>query len=198
MQQMKVFGIGISRTGTTSLNKALRRLGYNTIHAPLSIIQLVNGKVVLNERAVRRYEALTDSTVAFMYKELDAAFPHSKFILTVRDVERWLVSMRRVRKVRPLVRLLPKTHRLFVDAFGEDYLRDEGAMRQAFLRHSREVCAHFTGRDDLLVMDFAAGDGWEKLCNFLGRRVPGEPFPHHNNQTVIDFGNGWDLLRGLV
>ncbi len=105
----KVFGIGISRTGTTSLSKALRRLGYDTIHAPLSIIKRVDGRIVLNEEAVRRYEALTDSTVAFMYKELDAAFPGANFILTVRDVEKWLLSMRRVRKVRPLVRLIPKT-----------------------------------------------------------------------------------------
>jgi hypothetical protein len=25
-----------------------------------------------------------------------------------------------------------------------------------------------------------SGDGWEKLCGFLKRAVPKEPFPHEN------------------
>lgn len=194
----KVFGIGISRTGTTSLSKALRRLGYDTIHAPLSIIKRVDGRIVLNQEAVRRYEALTDSTVAFMYKELDAAFPGSKFVLTVRDVEKWILSMRRVRKVRPIVRLIPKTHQLFSEVFGERYLHDEAAMRAAFLRHTSNVQAYFQKRGNLLVMDFAAGDGWEKLCRFLGRPVPAAPFPHNNNKSIVTFSNAWDIVRSLA
>lgn len=194
----KVLGIGISRTGTTSLSKALRRLGYDTIHAPLSIITRVDGRIALNEDAVMRYEALTDSTVAFMYKELDAAFPGSKFILTVRDVEKWLVSMRRVRKVYPIMRMIPKAAQLFHEAFGDDYPYDEDAMRAKFHRHSKEVRAHFEGRNDLLVMDFAAGDGWEKLCRFLGRPVPDAPFPHHNKKTLVTFSNAWDIVRGFA
>ena len=35
-------------------------------------------------------------------------------------------------------------------------------------------------RPRLLEMDIAAGDGWEKLCAFLGRDVPDQPFPHLN------------------
>ena len=32
--------------------------------------------------------------------------------------------------------------------------------------------------DRLLVMDIPAGDGWEKLCPFLGVPIPDAPFPH--------------------
>lgn len=194
----KVFGIGISRTGTTSLSKALRRLGYDSIHAPLCVIKRVDGRIVLNKEAVMRYEALADITVAFMYKELDAAFPGAKFILTVRDVEKWLLSMRRVRKVRPIIHLIPKVHQLFSEAFGEHYLYDEDAMRAAFLRHTNEVQDHFKGRSNLLVMDFAAGDGWEKLCHFLSQPVPDESFPHNNNKSLVTVSNAWDIMRGLA
>jgi Sulfotransferase domain len=194
----KVFGIGISRTGTTSLSKALHRLGYDTIHAPLSIIKRANGRVVLNEKAVMRYEAMTDSTVAFMYKELDAAFPGSKFVLTVRDVENWILSMRRVRKVYPILLMIPKVSQLFHEAFGDGYPNDEAAMRAKFIRHIQEVRAHFEGRNDLLVMDFAAGDGWEKLCRFLGRPVPDVTFPHNNKKSLVTFSNAWDLIRGIA
>jgi hypothetical protein len=29
-------------------------------------------------------------------------------------------------------------------------------------------------------MDITAGDGWEKLCGFLGMPVPDAPFPHEH------------------
>lgn len=194
----KVFGIGISRTGTTSLTAALRCLGYNTIHAPLSIIKRRNGKFTLNTKAVMRYEALTDSTVAYLYKELDEAFPRAKFILTIRDVDRWLLSMRHVRRIYPILRLNPKISQLCHEALGDGCLNDEEAMRSRFLQHNQEVVAYFAGRDDLLVMDITEGDGWSKICNFLERPVPDMPFPHHNRNTIASWNNLWDTLRGLV
>lgn len=42
---------------------------------------------------------------------------------------------------------------------------------------------HFKDRqNDLLVVDFTQGAGWEELCGFLGRDVPDIPFPHANNK----------------
>jgi hypothetical protein len=32
--------------------------------------------------------------------------------------------------------------------------------------------------DDLLVMNICAGEGWEKLCPFLGLAIPKVKFPH--------------------
>lgn len=43
---MKVFGIGLSRTGTYSLSKALDVLGFYTIHYPIdptTLLALFNG-----------------------------------------------------------------------------------------------------------------------------------------------------------
>jgi hypothetical protein len=32
-------------------------------------------------------------------------------------------------------------------------------------------------------MDFSKGDGWAKLCEFLGiKKVPSRPFPHKNSK----------------
>jgi hypothetical protein len=43
------------------------------------------------------------------------------------------------------------------------------------------VIDYFRGRPhDLLVIDWEAGHGWPELCRFLGRDVPGEPFPREN------------------
>jgi hypothetical protein len=35
-------------------------------------------------------------------------------------------------------------------------------------------------RTRLLEFDMFAGDGWEKLCAFVGRQAPSEPFPWEN------------------
>lgn len=42
---------------------------------------------------------------------------------------------------------------------------------------------HFKDRpDDLLVVDFTQGAGWNELCEFLGHPVPDAPFPHANDK----------------
>jgi hypothetical protein len=40
------------------------------------------------------------------------------------------------------------------------------------------VREHFADRPgDLLVLDITAGEGWDRLCPFLGLPEPGVPFP---------------------
>ena len=75
----KVFGIGLSKTGTTSLSAALAILGYRSKHFP-------------KDEDFARYDAFSDITVAMKFKTLDRFFPGSQFIYTVRDEPAWLAS----------------------------------------------------------------------------------------------------------
>ena len=52
MTSAKIFGIGLSKTGTSSLSEALEILGYSTVHFPRSLSEIAY------------YDAATDSTVA--------------------------------------------------------------------------------------------------------------------------------------
>ena len=61
-----VWGIGLTRTGTTSLNRALQILGYAAVHYP-TIYTLLHEPL----------EAATDEPVAVTYKYLD--YPLSRF-----------------------------------------------------------------------------------------------------------------------
>jgi hypothetical protein len=50
-----------------------------------------------------------------------------------------------------------------------------------FNAHNDGVQAYFKDRpQDLLVMTLAGGDGWERLCPFLGTKTLTTPFPHAN------------------
>jgi hypothetical protein len=91
----KVFGIGLSRTGTKSLHQALRILGYRSDHFSTHLLTLAQGELGLDWSSVRDYDALTDVTAARFYRELDARFPGARFILTVREPQAWLRSCAR-------------------------------------------------------------------------------------------------------
>src|SRR5688572_13581789 len=89
----KVFGLGLSKTGTTSLGGALNLLGIETIHYPhdqKTYHDLRNGNYRLS--ILEEYQGAVDIPVAPYYAQLDTIYPDSKFILTVRDKDSWLTS----------------------------------------------------------------------------------------------------------
>ena len=47
-------------------------------------------------------------------------------------------------------------------------------------RHADDVRAYFRGADNFLEVNICGGEGWERLCPFLGKPTPDEPFPKTN------------------
>ena len=85
----KIFCIGLSRTGTTSLHRILLDLGLRSVH----FCDFLNGdKPDFNK--CREFDALGDTPVPLLYEELDFRFPDSKFIITIRQKPKWLKSMK--------------------------------------------------------------------------------------------------------
>jgi Sulfotransferase domain len=144
MRRSKIFGIGLSRTGTTSLTEALKILGFTAIHYPTSL------------QEIELYDAATDLPVADAFEMLDGKFPGSKFIYTVRERQRWLESCRRhwtlkQEKIdctkRELRQRLYGTVNFDLDLFA-----------QAYDRHESRVLSYFVWRPyDLLVLDIFRG-----------------------------------------
>jgi hypothetical protein len=172
-----IFGIGLSKTGTTSLFVALDRLGYRAgTYRHLRGLGLegwFRGDFSIDY--LGEYDALTDLPVAVYYPELDRRYPGSKFILTIRDMDSWLESARIHFSRRP------------TSAFGRDVRLaaygvvgfDRDRYRYVYETHVRNVAWYFRDRPDaLLTLDVVAGEGWDKLCPFLNRDVPLEPFPN--------------------
>ena len=192
----KVFGIGLSRTGTTSLTEALRALGYKAVHCPLSIVAFNGSGLKLNTAIVDQFDAFTDSPVARVYRELDQAYPGSKFILTTRPLDKWMSSMRRMRASFTLLMALPKVRQLAHD-LGTASFRDERALANGFLNHNRSVREYFGPRigKDLLVLDVSAADAWERMCRFLGHETAQRAFPHYNRGYGTTLVNMRDLIR---
>jgi hypothetical protein len=60
--------------------------------------------------------------------------------------------------------------------------------KAAYDAYERRVLAFFTGEREkcLLRIDVTAGEGWSKLCAFLGRDPPPKPFPWSNRARPAD------------
>jgi hypothetical protein len=176
MTRRKVFCVGLGKTGTTSLKEALRMLGYRTIRLPLEW------------QGITDFDAALPGVSAAMYRELDKAFPGSRFILTVRDVDGWLKSIERDmgRKQDVQRDRADERNRMLEMLYGSPKF-DRERFWQAFHDHQAGVRSYFEGRpDDLLVLDVTRSSGWDDLCSFLEEPVPAEPFPFVNKASELD------------
>lgn len=174
----KVFEVGSPKTGTSSLNLALKALGVRTKGYDRHLyLQCLEGDFEETFAMVERFDAFEDGPWHDfdLYKEFDTRFPGSKFILLERDIDDWIKSHenhfsadKRARGVAPI----------------QDYDSEREKIIAAHQQKYADVKAYFADRPgDLLVMDISAGEGWEKLCPFLGFDVPDKPFPFGNKTT---------------
>lgn len=169
----KLFGIGMPKTGTSSLANACSLLGLSSLHFPdLGKIQEV--------------DMANDLPVTAHYKKLDGLFPNSKFILTVRDQDSWEKSFSEHIKIQNHIkrgREISKYHPAFihrVKLYGTHVLTLDVVI-ETRRKHEQDVLEYFKKRkDDLLIMDIAGGDSWSMLCSFIDFQIPSHPFPHSN------------------
>jgi Sulfotransferase domain len=184
----RVFGIGLGKTGTSSLHQALELLGYRCLHSggvetAASVLRAIDESSPMLGYLDPELDAFTDVLPIRAYFHLaDVQCPGSKFILTVRDRDDWLESLRR--------HVERNQERKAAAALDGDFdLGPVDVERWAteYRRHEAVVRGYFAHRpDDLLVLDITAGDGWEPLCKFLDHPVPETPFPHENRfQNVV-------------
>lgn len=190
----RIFGIGLSRTGTTSLGRALELLGYECFHFQR------DGRIVdWPEFFVA--DAVIDTPVCVRFPSLYFAFPNSRFIYTTRDVSSWTSSMREFYRA--------DSPRELQDLWkGEAYWRGEegrksgweyhnalqyniiqyslyaqhDSWREAYQAYEERVEEFFDDKpaDRLLRLNVTGGEGWRKLCDFLDCDRPDRPFPHLN------------------
>jgi len=184
IKKHKVFVIGMFKTGTTSLGKALELLGYKTLHGPWWFTG-DNMKDSFNERPdiwklfedkikdmTKQYDAFQDFPWMYVYEDLIKWYPDAKFIYMTRNPIELAESERKMWErsgTRP-----------------EDILPAQTFINR-YEKHQKEVYRFFKGKDNFLEMSIIDdGDGWNKLCEFLGMSRPEIPFPNINkaNSTV--------------
>lgn len=175
----KYFGLGLSRTGTTSLSNAFRRLGFTHIAHLLPPPAWDR---------IADYDFANDLPICTRYPELDERFPGSRFVYNWREVESWLISCekleQRLLKQAPYYDWMKAYHS---ETYGAEYF-DENLWRAAHARHDEQVREFFQSRpDDLLIMNITEGDGYETLIPWIGWeniRFPWANATHRMNERA--------------
>lgn len=189
----RIFGIGMQRTATTSLDRAFKILGFDSLHWGTGEAARIWHEMQALGRSptLERFYAVSDNPMPLLYKQLDALYPGSKFILTIRDRDKWLASVERLwdpkhNPARWIWDKYPITNRIHKAIYGRTDFNAKVFLRR-YLDHNIEVLEYFRGREqDLLEIDIEAGDRWPELCEFLSVPVPPIPFPlvSHTSKEV--------------
>lgn len=200
----KIFGIGKNKTGTTSLYKAMKDLGFivaNQRKFELLIDDWAKRDFNRIIRACKSAQFFQD--IPFSYPDtceaLDKAFPNSKFILTIRDTpEQWYNSLTKFHAKKwgknnriPTKEDLQnagyikkgwawKINRYLYNTPEEDiYCRE--ILIQDYKRYNEGVMNYFKDRpEDLLILNVGEKGAYHKLCNFLNVPALQEEFPWEN------------------
>ncbi|KAI8140769.1 P-loop containing nucleoside triphosphate hydrolase protein [Fennellomyces sp. T-0311] len=209
MAPLKVIGAGVSRTGTDSLRTALNMLGYNTHHMRSMLAGDCHPELFIE--AFKHPEK--DADWDFIYEDYDAAvdcptftfidrlikyYPDAKVILTKRDADSWYKSV--LNTIYKFHELLPEDPQdyavqtrdmvktVFLNGSFQDMQKfkdDPETMKARYLAHNEWVIKTVPA-DRLLVLDLCDGITWDKICPFLGRPVPDEPYPHVNTTKSLN------------
>lgn len=177
---MKIFGIGLNKTGTTTLGVCLQQLGFRHSSFSLELLeQLAMGEIDPLLQHVRQHDSFEDWPYPLVFDRLDQNFPGSRFILSRRSSpERWFESLK-AHALRTDPRVGTRTRSL---AYGMAYPQlDPAAHLRRYRNHLQRVRSYFAGRPgDLLEVCWEEEASWEPLCAFLQRPVPALRFPHAN------------------
>lgn len=171
----KIFCIGFHKTGTTSLNSSLERLGYS-VTGPNGVMDpdISTNVYEMCYELAEKYDAFLDNPWPIVFKEMDKKYPESKFILTLRPVDAWY------RSITGHFKEASTPMRRWIYGEGSP-VGNEQLYKDRFNRHYEEVREYFVGREhQLLEFDLVGGEGWEKLCSFLSLDLINDNFPHLN------------------
>lgn len=194
---MHVIGLGVGRTGTYSLKLALNQLGLGPCHHMEEVLIQQATQVPLWAAAAdghpdwpaiyAGYNSAVDWPTAGFHRELAAAYPSARFLLTVRNPETWVDSFAatihqlgsELERVRDSMRPWTNMAYRVIEKTGFRIGLDRSALLRAFEAHTEAVKATIPA-DRLLV--YQVKDGWPPLCEFLGVPVPETPFPRTNDR----------------
>lgn len=191
---MKIFGIGLNKTGTTTLGACLQGLGYRHMSCRRDLlVKYRHGDLDPIFSVTDAFDSFDDWPWPLLYRELLERYgAQARFVLTKRrSAETWLGSLKKHALITH-----PKWHCREL-AYGYAYpFHHERAHLDFYDRHNREVVDFFAAQgasDQLLTVCWEDGDGQEKIAAFLGYDPAQIEIPHANPAKPL----AWFDIRQL-
>ena len=220
---IKVIGAGLPRTGTLSLKAALTQLYSGKCYHMMDVFMGDQEDVEVWVKAARgemkpqdwrnfferkNYVTGVDFPFALFYKDIMAAYPEAKVVLSTRDPKTWHSSVynsifqmgmliRNHRTVSLLMKMLdwrrPSPDVMHAAIAGlvpqgcdvgfEKAIESGPAVAEKFFQDWEAEVRRVVPKEKLLVA--SAKEGWAPLCKFLGVPVPENDYPRVNDTAAI-------------
>ena len=195
---MKVICPGIGKTGTKSIAKALRHLGFKVFDFEDQTLDFLdhwvdvfqNGAKPDVKPVLQNADVCVDTPGNLFFEEILEAFPDCKVILSVREEDSWIESAVRQMdslyasrsKIVSMLSPMARKMEYFLDSYfnaaiGSCNSKSAFVIRKRYRIHNQRVKS-IVPADKLLV--YNVKEGWKPLCDFLDCEVPTVAFPHEN------------------
>jgi len=210
---LQVVGAGLGRTGTFSLKHALEHLLGGRCYHMFELMQApedlpvwkaaLKGEPADWDAVFHDCTAAVDYPAAYFWREILAANPGAKVVLTVRDPEAWYDSV--INTIAQFEPSLPEKLSMavrapfsaqiravmavggFADALVwkthfEGRIQDKAFAIEVFERHNAAVREAVPAAQ---LLEFEVSEGWRPLCGFLDAPLPDIPFPRLNERAAF-------------
>lgn len=190
---LKIVGSGLGRTGTMSLKLALEQIGFGPCHHMVEVfghpdsmpLWVAAGRGEADWDAIfKDYVSAVDYPTGGYWREIAAHYPDAKVIHTERDPDQWFDSTQAtIFAPGSFADNPPEPIREFFESFLGDIrgsIHDRAIMTDFFRKNSAAVRAEIAP-ERLLILQ--VGEGWPRLCEFLGVPVPETPYPSENSSA---------------
>ena len=195
---LSIVGAGFGRTGTLSLKSALETLGVGPCYHMIEVhnnashadvwTAASNAEKTDWDSVFENYGSIVDWPGCFFWKELADYYPDAKVLLSVRDPEKWYLSVTNT-IYQLLSQPLPDkdapgysqrymTQQIILDKTFDNRFEDKDYAISVYQKHI-ETVQHSIPADRLLTFNVA--DGWSPLCEFLNVAIPDSDFPRVNS-----------------
>ena len=224
---LEIIGTGLARTGTKSLKMALEYLNGDSCFHMIDLLQNPKKIEVIKKNYKSNqidwslfyngYTSAVDYPTCLYYKEIIGRNPEVKVIHTVREFDSWYTSVKETvyrgkpkgmkdfmriiknmifsseyRKVAPVFMF---NDELIWKGQFESRFEDKEFIRKKYNEHQSEVL-NTVKANNLLVYDIK--EGWEPLCNFLGKPIPEIAFPRLNERKEFNRVMDKLLIDGIL
>jgi hypothetical protein len=169
------FVLSMHRSGTQSADLLLKNLGFKAIHNPSGMSKMDFQDEWLGheedldfifdnimQHIHGQYNAISDNPMAALYEQAFKKYPDAKFILTLRDPDKWIASIREHIGDRELVPAEKVQYWKYLDSKPTKITQvSDEALKAAYLRHSKEIIDFFkshNAQDQLCVVKLVMGN----------------------------------------
>ncbi|CAH8295388.1 hypothetical protein EV196_10867 [Mariniflexile fucanivorans] len=198
----KIFCIGYNKTGTTSLEKVLMDFDFKMgkqEEAELLIKNYLEKDYKPIVKYCKKAEAFQDVpfSLPYLWIILKEHYPNAKFILTIRDPNKWYNSITKFHsnkfadgaRVPEKNDLINATYRYkgFLWDYNravfntpEDDIYNKELLLESYNKHNKEVMLYFKNDPNFICIDVSKNSDYKQLCKFLKKESNNECFPHLN------------------